>query len=77
MRSGRSEYGSGSEHLCTLVAHQHGLETVVASWFAFVCASLSLYVHFAIGNFIPDTITAVSITVGGDGTPLRTYLSQV
>ena len=73
----RRVYAEGkrlSELLGTVYSRQGGLECPIARPFAFTGPYLPLEIHFAIGNFIADCMHGRPIQIGGDGTPLRSYL---
>jgi dTDP-glucose 4,6-dehydratase len=73
----RAAYHEGKRlaELMGAIATESGVVDVkVARLFAFVGPYLPIDAHFAVGNFVRDVLRGGPVVVGGDGTPLRSYL---
>lgn len=74
---GNALYGEAKragELIASLYAKEYAFEAKIARLFAFVGPYLPLDAHFAVGNFIRDVLEGRTITIGGDGTPYRSYM---
>jgi dTDP-glucose 4,6-dehydratase/UDP-glucose 4-epimerase len=63
-----------AEFLCAYYAGKYQWSYSVTRCFSFVGPFLPLDIHYAIGNFIKQALFEDSITVKGDGSPIRSYL---
>ena len=66
-------YGNGKLEAEKILI-ESGLDVKIARCFAFVGLHLNRGIHYAIGNFIQDSLDDKPIVINGDGTPLRSYL---
>jgi dTDP-glucose 4,6-dehydratase len=70
-------YGLGkrvSEYLCACYSQVYGFDATIARLFAFIGPYLPLNEQYAAGNFLRDAMAGGPISIGGDGTPYRSYL---
>lgn len=63
-----------AEFLAISAGRRLSMNVSIPRCYAFVGPYLPLDIHFAIGNFIKNILDNVPIHIGGDGTPLRSYL---
>ncbi len=72
--SAYAEAKRAGELLCAALRAESGLETVCARAFGFLGPYQPLHLGAAVGNFLGDALAHRPIQIGGDGTPLRSYL---
>jgi len=62
------------EEQCMEICQKHGIPLKVARGFSFIGPRLPENAGFAMADFIADARAGRSVTVKGDGTPVRSYL---
>ena len=65
-----------AEHLCLLYSIKYNFSYSIARCFTFSGIDLPLKSHFAIGNFIHNTLNNKKIIINGDGSQIRSYMDQ-
>jgi nucleoside-diphosphate-sugar epimerase len=73
----RAAYGEAkrcAEMMCAVQVDHYGLPVVSARVFTLIGPYMPLEEQFAAGNFLRDALAGRTVTVKGDGTPLRSYL---
>jgi nucleoside-diphosphate-sugar epimerase len=63
-----------AEQQCVIAHHKYGVQAKIARIFAMVGPYLPLDIHFAMGNFIGDTMAGRPIVITSDGSTVRSYL---
>lgn len=63
-----------AEFIVAYYSEKYNIDYVIARCFSFIGPELPRNIHYAIGNFIYDAKNKDTITIKGDGAPIRSYL---
>jgi nucleoside-diphosphate-sugar epimerase len=63
-----------AEFIVAYYSEKYNIDYVIARCFSFIGPELPRNIHYAIGNFIYDAKNKDTITIKGDGSPIRSYL---